>query len=187
MINDEKTHYRKAFHSPYLGAADVVDPIVLTVKCVLLESDKTKKTRDYFNTAYFQEAEIRAGEKLKPMILNATNSKKLAELAGSKFIEDWNGIPVTVYVDPNVSFGRDKVEGLRIAKADAIQAPSAELIKAAEESARKGLKAYQEWFKSITQQERKAIAPRHENLKRIASEQQEASHEPDSSHSTAGL
>jgi hypothetical protein len=172
-MSDDKTHYRKAFHSPYLGAADIVDPVVLTVRCVRLESDKTKKTRDMFNTAYFQEAEIRPGEKLKPMILNATNSKKLAELAGSKFIEDWNGIPITVYVDPNVSFGRDKVEGLRISRADAIQAPTTELIEAAESSARKGLKAYQEWFKSISTSERKAIAQRHESLKRIASEVQE--------------
>lgn len=110
----EKTHYRKAFNSPYLSSADIVEPTVLTVSHVKLESDKSKKSKDQFNTAYFVEKEIRAGEPLKPMILNSTNSRTMATLADSKFIDDWQNIPVTVYVDSNVRFGRDTVEGLRI-------------------------------------------------------------------------
>lgn len=110
----DKTHYRKAFNSPYLSSADIVGPTVLTIKHVKLESDHSKKTKDSFNTAYFVEAEIRKGETLKPMILNVHNSKVLKELVGSHFIDDWNNIPVTVYVDSNVKFGRDLVEGLRI-------------------------------------------------------------------------
>ena len=70
-MNDiEKTHYRKAFNSPYLSSADIVESEVLTIKCVRLEPDKTKKTKDHFNTAYFTASEIRKGEPLKPMILN---------------------------------------------------------------------------------------------------------------------
>lgn len=111
---NEKTHYRKAFDSPYLSSADIVEPTVLTVSHVTLEADKTKKTKDLFNTAHFVEKEIRPGEKLKPMILNASNSKTLKGLAGSAFIDDWNGIRITVYVDPNVRFGKETVEGLRI-------------------------------------------------------------------------
>jgi hypothetical protein len=110
----EKTHYRKAFNSPYLSSADIVEPTILKVKCVRLEKDKSKKTKDEFNTAYFTAKELRPGEPLKPMILNATNSKTMAKLAGSKYIDDWNGIPITVYVDSNVRFGNDTVEGLRI-------------------------------------------------------------------------
>jgi hypothetical protein len=112
--NADKTHYRKAFNSPYLSSADIVDPTVLTIKCVRLEIDKTKKTKDHFNTAYFIEKELRPGELLKPMILNASNSKVVKNLTGSHFIEDWSNVPVTVYVDSNVRFGRDTVEGLRI-------------------------------------------------------------------------
>lgn len=114
MSEESKTHYRKAFDSPYLSSADIVDPVVLTVKRVTLEIDRTKKTKDRFNTAWFVEREIRAGEPLKPMILNATNSKALARIAGSKFIDDWNDVPITVYVDGAVRFGKDTVEGLRI-------------------------------------------------------------------------
>lgn len=109
-----KTHYRKAFNSPYLSSADITEPTVLTIKYVKLELDKTKKTKDFFNTAYFTAKEIRPGEELKPMILNAHNSKIVKNLTQSAFIDDWNNVPITVYVDPNVRFGRDTVEGLRI-------------------------------------------------------------------------
>ncbi len=110
----EKTHYRKAFNSPYLSAADVVEPTVLTIRNVKYELDKTKKSKEPFNTAYFVEREIRQGEALKPMILNAVNSRTLKELTDSPYIDDWENVPVTVYVDHNVKFGRDTVEGLRI-------------------------------------------------------------------------
>lgn len=110
----EKTHYRKAFNSPYLSSADIVEPVVLTIKNVQLQSDKTKKTKDEFNTAYFVEREIRRGEQLKPMILNATNSKTLKQLTGSAYIDDWQDVRVTIYVDSNVRFGKETMEGLRI-------------------------------------------------------------------------
>jgi hypothetical protein len=113
-MSQEKTHYRKAFNSPYLSSADIVEPTVLTVSHVRLEPDQTKKSKDIFNTAYFVEKELRQGEKLKPMILNAHNSKVMKGLAGSPFIDDWQNLQVTIYVDTNVRFGRDTVEGLRI-------------------------------------------------------------------------
>jgi hypothetical protein len=110
----DKTHFRKAFDSPYLSSADIVEPTVLTVKHVRLEPDRTKKTKDKFNTAHFAEKELRPGEPLKPMILNATNSKTMKALTGSAWIDDWNDVRITVYVDHNVKFGKDNVEGLRI-------------------------------------------------------------------------
>lgn len=113
-MSDTKTHYRKAFDSPYLSSADIVDATQLTISSVKLETDQTKKTKDMFNTAHFVEKEIRTGEKLKPMILNASNSKTLKNLTGSPFIEDWKNVPVMIYVDHNVRFGKETVEGLRI-------------------------------------------------------------------------
>jgi len=114
MDDSKKTHYRKAFNSPYLSSADIVGPTILTISRVTLSGDQTKKTKDIFNTAHFVETELRHGEKLKPMILNATNSKIMKELSGSHYIDDWVNIPVTIFVDGNVRFGRDTVEGLRI-------------------------------------------------------------------------
>lgn len=109
-----KTHYRKAFDSPYLSSADIVDPIILTIEHVSLELDRTKKSKELFNTAYFVEKEIRPGEKLKPMILNVLNSKTMKELTESPFIDDWNNVSVMVYVEHGIKFGRDIVDGLRI-------------------------------------------------------------------------
>ncbi len=114
MNSEVRTHYRKAFNSPYLSSSDIVCPTVLTVARVALEPDHTKKTKDFFNTAHFAEREIRQGEPLKPMILNAHNSRIMRQLTGSHFLEEWVNVPVTIYVDPSVKFGRDTVEGLRI-------------------------------------------------------------------------
>lgn len=116
-MSEQKTHYRKAFDSPYLSSADIVEPTILTISRAVLENDKTKKTKDVFNTAYFEEKELRPGEKLKPMILNATNSKMMKSITGSPFLEDWAGVKVTVFVDKNVRFGKESVEGLRISPA----------------------------------------------------------------------
>lgn len=111
---EEKHHYRKVFNSPYLSSADIIEPTVLTIQKVTQEIDKSKKTKEFFNTAYFTDKELRPGEELKPMILNATNSRTMKALTGSVWIEDWTNCPVTIYVDPNIRFGRDTVEGLRI-------------------------------------------------------------------------
>lgn len=113
-MNGTRTHYRKAFDSPYLSSADIVEPTVLTISHVTLEIDHTKKTKDLFNTAHFADKVIRVGEKLKPMILNASNSKTMKGITGSPFIEDWINVRVTIYVDNNVRFGKETVEGLRI-------------------------------------------------------------------------
>jgi len=113
----DKTHFRKAFNSPYLSSADIVGPTTLTVQHVSLEKDSTKKTKDWFNTAHFAEQELRPGEKLKPMILNATNSKMMRDLCDSPYINDWLDIRVEIYVDHGVRFGRETVDGLRIRKA----------------------------------------------------------------------
>jgi len=109
-----KTHYKKAFDSPYLSSADIDGETVLTIDHVSLEPDKSKRTKDKFNTAYFVEKEIRPGEKLKPMILNVGNSKAVKDLTGSKYLEDWKNVRVSIYVDQKVKFGKDVVEGLRI-------------------------------------------------------------------------
>lgn len=123
MNADKNTHYRKVFDSPYLSSMDVVEPIDLTIERVTQEGDKTKKSKDTFNTAYFTEKFIRPGEKLKPMILNATNSKVMAKLSDSPYIEDWAGIRIRVYVEKGIKFGRDTVDGLRI-----MPAPERKLI-----------------------------------------------------------
>jgi len=113
-MEKQLTHYRKVFNSPYLSSADIVEPTVLTISKVTQEIDKTQKTKDIFNTAYFQEKFIRDGEALKPMILNATNSRTMKKLTDKDFIEEWSNTVVTIYVDTNVKHMGTIVDGLRI-------------------------------------------------------------------------
>lgn len=164
-MNDvTKTHYRKAFDSPYLSSADIVEPITLTIKSVSLEKDRTKKTPDLFNTAHFVETEIRPGEKLKPMILNATNSKTMKSITGSAFIEDWANTPVSVYVDHNVKFGRESVEGLRLS---AVKTPKAspELLAKAEKAAEGGVDSFRKHWAELSAANRNALTHKLEALK----------------------
>lgn len=114
MSEETKTHYRKAFKSPYLSSADLTEPTVLIISYVKLEPDKTKRSTELFNTAYFTDKEIRKGEPLKPMILNVGNSEIIRDRVGSKYIDDWSNVPVTVYIKEGVKFGRNTVDGLRV-------------------------------------------------------------------------
>lgn len=111
-----KTHYRKAFNSPYIASADIVEPMTFTISHVNLEQHHAQKKKDeWFNTAYFKETEIRPGEKMKPMILNATNSKMMAQITGASFIDDWRDVRVELYVDPNVrQIGGGTGDGVRL-------------------------------------------------------------------------
>jgi len=97
-----KTHFKKAFNSPYLGSQDLPDykDINLTIERVVLQGSKGLKDDGNFNIAYFTDV------KVKPMLLNATNSKRLAKLADSVYIEDWVNIEVTIMVQTGiVAFG----------------------------------------------------------------------------------
>lgn len=119
-----KTHFKKAFNSPYLSSADIEEPIEVTVSQAVIEGDKTKRSKDLFNTIYFVEKEIRQGEALKPMILNVTNCKMMKKITGSGYINDWEGARIRIYVDPNVRNRGEMVEGLRIMKSFASNKPA---------------------------------------------------------------
>ena len=84
----EKTHYRKVFKSDHLGVADLEEmleegkQLIFTVKQVKQEygAKVAGRTIDA-NIAYFQE-------NIKPMVLNAGNSKVMRSFANkSPFVE----------------------------------------------------------------------------------------------------
>jgi hypothetical protein len=112
---NEKTHYRKVFKSDHLGVADLEDlmesksRMIFTIKQVRQEIGvRVAGKKGNFNIAYFEEG-------IKPLVLNATNSKVMKNLCGgSSFVEDWAGIQVLLYIDPNASFGGEKTGGVRI-------------------------------------------------------------------------
>jgi hypothetical protein len=50
----------------------------------------------------------------KPLVLNSTNGQIIAQITGSPESDNWTGVKVVLYHDPNVSFGGKLVGGVRI-------------------------------------------------------------------------
>ena len=114
MSEVKKTHYRKVFKSDHLGQADLEDfmeagsNLVFTIANVKQEIGvRVAGKKINANIAYFQE-------QIKPLVLNATNSKILKQLTGSSFVEDWAGTTIQLYIDANVKMKGDTVGGVRI-------------------------------------------------------------------------
>jgi hypothetical protein len=104
-----KTHFKKAFNTPYLGSQNLPDykDINLIIERVELRESKGLKENSKFNIAYFTDVNV------KPMLLNAGNSKIVSKLADSPYIEDWINIEVTITVKKVKAFG-DHHDALRI-------------------------------------------------------------------------
>lgn len=124
MNNQEKSHYRKVFKSDHLGVADLEEMIeqgkklIFTVKEVkqfnIVDGDKKSGVvvagkRISANIAYFVEP-------IKPMVLNATNSKIMKTFAKdrSPFVEDWSNKAIELYIDYNVKMKGQIVGGVKI-------------------------------------------------------------------------
>jgi len=106
-----KTHWRKVFLSDYLGSCDLDDgkDLKAVIKSVTVKSVKGPDGKEQErNVATFTDS------KLKPMILNATNCKLIKKFAGSVFINDWNNIPIQIYVKDDIKAFGEVIEGLRI-------------------------------------------------------------------------
>lgn len=111
---NNKTHYRKVFKSDHLGCADIEDFIeagsnlIFTIKHVRQEiGTRVAGRKINANIAYFVE-------QIKPLVLNATNSKVVKNLTCSSFVEDWNNLTVKLYIDPTASLKGEVVGGVRI-------------------------------------------------------------------------
>ena len=111
---ETKNHYRKVFKSDHLGSADLEEMVeegkrlVFTIKEVKQEYGvKVAGKKIDANIAYFQE-------NIMPLVLIATNSKQMAKFAKSKFVEDWSGITIELYIDASVRMKGEVVGGVRI-------------------------------------------------------------------------
>lgn len=109
-----KTHYRNVFKSDHLSSYDLEDfieqgrPLEFTIKHVEQKtSTRVAGKKIDANICYFIEP-------IKPLVLNATNSKILSKFTGSNFVEDWKNIQIELYILKNISFGKETVQGIRI-------------------------------------------------------------------------
>ncbi len=101
-MNTKKTHYRNVFKSDHLGSADLEDlteqgtKLIFTIREVKQEfGAKVAGKKGDFNIAYFKE-------NIKPLVLNATNSKQIKLFTGTPFVENWKDVLVELYVEENV-------------------------------------------------------------------------------------
>ena len=104
------THWKKLTNPDYLGAY-ALEPgqdLIVTIKSVANEvvtgTDGKKETCSVMHFV----------EKVKPMVLNATNSKTIAKLLKTPYIEQWAGRRIQIYVESGIKAFGDIVDALRI-------------------------------------------------------------------------
>lgn len=94
--------------SSYLKRTDLgVRGKLLTIReCVQESIDGDKGPEDKW-VLYFEEEE-------KGMVLNSTNAQIIAGFTGERNSDNWGGLKVVAYDDPNVSFAGKLVGGIRV-------------------------------------------------------------------------
>lgn len=111
---DKQTHYRKIFKSDHLGVVDLEEflekdsALIFTVSHVQQEMNaKVAGKKINANIAYFEES-------IKPLVLNATNSKTMSKLTGSCFVENWKNVTIQLYIDRDAKLMGEVVGGVRV-------------------------------------------------------------------------
>ena len=114
MEDQKKVHYRKVFKSDHLSVADLEEfqenghNLIFTVSCVRQEYDvRVAGKKIDANIAYFVED-------IKPLVLNAGNSKIMGRLANNPYVGYWNDITLQLYIDQNAKLKGEVVGGVRI-------------------------------------------------------------------------
>lgn len=103
-------HWKKLVSDPkYLGAADLegMPEIAATIAGAAKEMVQNASHKVEKTVLHFQE-------NIKPLVLNATNSKTISKLAGTPMVEGWKGTRIQIYYDPKVKFAGDMVGGVRV-------------------------------------------------------------------------
>ena len=107
---EQLTHWKKLTNPDYLGAYALTpgEDLVVTIASVANESvtgtDGKKETCMV----------MRFRENVKPMVLNATNSKTITKLFKTPYIEYWVGRKIQIYIQEGVKAFGEVVDALRI-------------------------------------------------------------------------
>ena len=104
------THWKKLTNPDYLGAY-ALEPgqdLIVTIKSVANEvvtgTDGKKETCSVMHFA----------ENVKPLVLNATNSKTITRLLKTPYIEEWAGRKIQLYVEQGIKAFGDIVDAIRV-------------------------------------------------------------------------
>ena len=109
------THYRAQIESDYLGQGDLGDgfggfreaTVEIAALPVLYRPERAKKGEKA------KRYVIRFVGKRKAWLSGPETQKTIAKMYGV-YLENWVGKKITLYVDPNVMFGREKTGGIRV-------------------------------------------------------------------------
>ena len=109
-MSEVLTHWKKLTNPDYLGAY-ALEPgqdLIVTIKSVANEVvtsvDGKKET---CSVMHFME-------NVKPLVLNATNSKTITKLLKTPYIEQWSGRKIQLYVEHGVKAFGDVVDAIRV-------------------------------------------------------------------------
>ncbi len=97
------------FFGNYLKTEHITGEVIYTIKEVVPEKIGRENNKETKAVAHFEGVD-------KGLALNKVNAEAIAEISGSREIEDWVGTKVCLYVDPDVEFAGKKVGGIRIKK-----------------------------------------------------------------------
>jgi len=103
-----KTHWKKTMNPNYLGAY-ALEPnqdLIVEITEVKTESVMNADGRN-------EECLVAHLKEQKPLIVNKTNAKAIAKVAGSNYIEDWKGKQIALYISNVKAFG-ELVEAIRV-------------------------------------------------------------------------
>jgi hypothetical protein len=103
-----KTHWKKTMNPNYLGAyaLEPNEDLVVEITEVKTESVMNADGRN-------EECLVAHLKDQKPLIVNKTNAKVIAKVAGSNYIEDWKGKQIALYISNVKAFG-ELVEAIRV-------------------------------------------------------------------------
>lgn len=93
-----------------------------------IENPKNPKGKKE-NLPVIEFEKIEGREQLKPMIVKTGNAKVIQKLSGTRHIENWSGVRLTLYVDESVKFGKDTVGGIRVLLASDVRPQKDQLHK----------------------------------------------------------
>lgn len=119
---ENKTHWRKAVDPNWIGTYVLPsgNPIIVKLKEVKPQTDlKVAGKSKNANVAYFYPNPYFA----KPMLLNPTNCKRLGQLTGSNYVEDWKDIDLQLQQELDRMPDGTKDYALRISPAKPKIAP----------------------------------------------------------------
>ena len=107
----EKTHWKKLTNPDYIGAYAFQpgEEKAVTISTVGVETVLGAEGRKEDCTVVHFEGDV------KPLILNATNSKMIQKVLQTPYIEDWAGRSIVLGVETVSAFG-ERVEAVRVKK-----------------------------------------------------------------------